>query len=174
MQFRTISLSAAALGAGSLFASPVGAQTLTVSVQVPQLKVAEYHKPYTAVWLEKDGAVVATLDVRYDVDNPKGEGTKWLADLRTFWRKAGRSMKFPANGITGPTRGPGAYKTAWPAGKGALPKLAPGNYVLVVEAAREVGGREALRLPFAWSGSGSATANAQGASELGAVSLTLR
>jgi hypothetical protein len=29
-------------------------------------------------------------------------------------------------------------------------KLAPGDYTLVVEAAREVGGRELVKIPFSW------------------------
>lgn len=171
MQLR-IGLSAVAAGTGSLFAMPAAAQTLTLSLQIPQLRVAEYHKPYTAVWVEKDGAVVATLDVRYQVDNRQKEGTKWLADLRTWWRKAGRSMTFP-NGVSGATRAPGTHRLTFTGGKGGLPRLANGNYTLVVEAAREVGGREALRLPFTL-GAAPATASAKGTGELGAVTLTVK
>jgi hypothetical protein len=50
-----------------------------------------------------------------------------------------------------------------------LGKLPPGDYTLVVEAAREVGGRELLKIPFKW-GSAS-TGQAQGSSELGLVTL---
>jgi hypothetical protein len=54
-----------------------------------------------------------------------------------------------------------------------MPTLSPGNYTLIVEAAREVGGREVVRLPFAWNGN-SATAAGKGSTELGGVSLTLK
>jgi hypothetical protein len=53
-----------------------------------------------------------------------------------------------------------------------MPALTGGNYTLVVEAAREVGGRELLRLPFSVPAGGAATA--QGSGELGAVRLTVR
>jgi len=44
---------------------------------------------------------------------------------------------------------------------------------LLVEAAREVGGREILRIPFSWPPTQKVTAQAQGSSELGAINLTL-
>ena len=43
-----------------------------------------------------------------------------------------------------------------------LAKLAPGNYTLVVEAAREVGGRELLKIPFTWPAQAAQTGKAQG------------
>ena len=51
----------------------------------------------------------------------------------------------------------------------SLAKLPAGSYTLVVEAAREVGGRELVRIPFKWRGVSSA--NAQGKTELGRVSI---
>src|SRR3546814_19075812 len=47
----------------------------------------------------------------------------------------------------------------------------PGAYVLVIEAAREVGGRELLRIPFRWPAQAGAGGRAAGKTELGAVSL---
>jgi hypothetical protein len=159
------------LGAAGVLATPAAAQTMNVSVAIPRLSVAEYHRPYVAIWLEKEGAAPRTLAVWYDFDKAKGEGTKWLRDIRQFWRAAGRSMQFPADGITGATRAPGEQKIAFTAGKGPLGTLGAGNYTLVVEAAREVGGRELVRLPFAWPPRPGAVAKAAGTSELGAVSL---
>jgi hypothetical protein len=52
--------------------------------------------------------------------------------------------------------------------------LAPGNYTLVVEAAREVGGRELLKIPFTWPAKASQSGKAQGSSELGAVTLAIK
>jgi hypothetical protein len=173
MQFRLTGLTAAAIGAGGLFPAAAGAQTLDLSVDIPKLGVAEYHRPYVAVWLEKEGVAPRTIAVWYDVNKAKGEGTKWLRDVRQWWRASGRTMSFPADGISGATRAPGAQKLRLVAGRGGMPALTPGNYTLVVEAAREVGGREVVRLPFAWNGS-TATGSAKGASELGAVSFNLK
>ncbi|MCP1470567.1 hypothetical protein J3E64_002255 [Sphingobium sp. OAS761] len=161
----------AAFGAAGTIATPASAQTMTLSVTLPRLSVAEYHRPYVAVWIEKEGATPRTLSVWYDVDKRGGEGTKWLRDVRQWWRVSGRSMKFPADGVTGATRAPGEQKIAFTAGRGPLGALGPGNYTLVVEAAREVGGRELLRLPFAWPPKPGATVRMQGKSELGAVVL---
>ncbi len=43
-----------------------------------------------------------------------------------------------------------------------LDGLTPGSYQLVVEAAREVGGRELLRVPFEWPPKAPTTAQAKG------------
>lgn len=173
MQYRLTGLATAALGGVALFPGAAAAQTLDLTITIPKLSVAEYHRPYVAVWLEKEGVAPRTIAVWYDVDKRGGEGTKWLRDIRQWWRAAGRGMTLPADGVSGATRAPGAQKLVLIGGKGAMPQLAGGNYTLVVEAAREVGGREVVRLPFAWNGK-SATAAAKGASELGAVSLTVK
>ena len=153
-------------------AAPAAAQSLDVSVVIPRLTVAEYHRPYIAIWLERAGVAPATLAVWYDVNKKDNEGTKWLRDVRQWWRAAGRSLTVPADGITGATRAPGAQAIRFTPGKGGMPAMTPGDYTLVVEAAREVGGRELVRLPFKWTPG--ATARAQGTSELGAVSLAVR
>jgi hypothetical protein len=173
MQIRLTGLTVTALGASAIVAGPAAAQTLDLTITIPKLTVAEYHRPYVAVWLEKEGTAPRTIQVWYDIAKAGGEGTKWLRDVRQWWRASGRTMSFPADGVTGATRAPGAQKTRLVGGRGGMPTLSPGNYTLVVEAAREVGGRELVRLPFAWNGT-SATASGKGATELGAVSLTLK
>ncbi|MCK0530763.1 DUF2271 domain-containing protein [Sphingobium agri] len=169
-RYKLILGSSAAFGAAAI---PATAQTLNVNVAIPRLSVAEYHRPYVAIWLEKEGATPRTLSVWYDVDKAKGEGTKWLRDIRQWWRVSGRSLKVPADGITGATRAPGDQKVAFTAGKGPLGQLTPGNYTLVVEAAREVGGRELLRLPFSWPAKPGTVVRAKGNNELGQVSLSV-
>lgn len=152
------------LAAGAI-ATPAMAGTLTVTV--PQIKVAEYHRPYMAVWIEPAGGGAArTIALWYDVKKRGAEpGTKWLSDLRTWWRKGGRSLKLPADGVSGATRAPGAHRIPLPA------DLRPGNYVLSVEAARENGGRELVTVPLTVPVK---NASAAGSKELGAVSVTIR
>ena len=164
--------SSAAIGAAGALAAPASAQTMNVSVTIPRLTVAEYHRPYVAIWLEREGAPTRSLSVWYDYDMKNGEGTKWLRDVRQWWRVSGRTMKFPADGVTGATRAPGEQKLSLPAGKGPLAAISPGQYTLVIEAAREVGGRELLRLPFAWPPKPGTVVKAAGKSELGAVALS--
>lgn len=173
MQIRLTGLTATAFGAGALVAGPATAQTLDLTVTIPKLSVAEYHRPYVAMWLEKEGVAPRTIQIWYDVDKKGGEGTKWLRDVRQWWRAAGRTGKFPADGISGATRAPGAHKLTFTGGRGAMPALKPGKYKLYIEAARETGGREPLVLEFTWDGK-SATARATGSAELGAVTLTVK
>jgi hypothetical protein len=173
LHHRTI-LTGATLGfAGAFGAAPATAQTMDVTVTIPRLSVAEYHRPYVAMWIEGAGTA-KTIAVWYDFDMKNNEGTKWLRDVRTWWRAAGRSMRFPADGVSGATRAPGPQRVSFTAGSAPLGTLAPGQYTLVVEAAREVGGRELVRLPFAWPPRPGATARAAGTSELGAVSIAFR
>ncbi|AMG74040.1 DUF2271 domain-containing protein [Sphingopyxis granuli] len=159
----------AALAAPALAAAP---GTMDVTVTIPRLKVAEYHRPYVAIWVEKEGAPAKTVAVWYDYDMKNGEGTKWLRDVRQWWRVSGRSMTFPANGVTGATRAPGTHKVSF--SRAQLGATAPGQYTLVIEAAREVGGRELLRIPFTWPAKAGAGGRAAGTSELGAVSISFR
>ena len=159
-----------------MLAMPAYAAELNLSVEVPQLNVAEYHRPYVAIWLEgADQKVAANLSVWYQMkDTAEGHGTKWLPDLRQWWRKSGRSLKVPVDGVTGPTKPVGKHALSF-SDKQHLARLAPGQYTLVVEAAREVGGRELLKIPFTWPTKGAPqSGKAQGATELGAVTLTVK
>ena len=172
MQIRFSGIAVAALGAG-LYPGAATAQTLDLTVNVPRLKVAEYHKPYVAVWIEGEGVAPRTLSIWYDFDMKANEGTKWLRDVRQWWRAAGRTGKFPADGVSGATRAPGAHRLSFTGGRGPMPSLKPGKYKLHVEAARETGGRELVTLDFTWNGT-SASARKAGTAELGAVSLTVK
>src|SRR3546814_12063350 len=91
-----------AIGLGAMLPAPALAAppgTMDVTVTIPRLKVAEYHKPYVAVWIEKEGAKARMVAVWYDHDMKANEGNKWLRDVRQWWRAAGRRMTFPATGL---------------------------------------------------------------------------
>ncbi|MFJ3045795.1 DUF2271 domain-containing protein [Herbaspirillum chlorophenolicum] len=166
-----------ALAMAALFASaaPAGAADMNLKIEIPTLNVAEYHRPYLAAWIERaDQSVAANLAVWYDLKKKDKEGEKWLKDIRQWWRRSGRELQMPVDGVSGATRPAGEQKLNFGSGKGPLASLAPGDYVLMVEAAREVGGRELVKLPFQWPPKSAETAKAQGSSELGAVSLELK
>ena len=164
-----------AFAAGSIAAVPAAAQDMALSLEIPRLRVAEYHNPYVAIWIENEaGQHVKTLDVWYDIDLQGEDGGKWLPDMRTWWRRAGRTMKMPADGVSGPTRPPGRHAEQYKQGSRPLGNLPAGSYRLKVEAAREVGGRETLTIPFQWPPRGTQTGSAKGTNELGEVKLTLR
>lgn len=148
-----------------LAAAPASAGT--ISITIPRLNVAEYHRPYVAAWVEPAGGGAArTLAIWYDVKKTGAEpGTKWLSDLRTWWRKGGRSLRLPADGVSGATRPPGTHRIAIPA------DLKPGQYTLHVEAARETGGREIVSVPLQVP---QRSASAAGKAELGAITISPR
>jgi len=169
---RTLLLSAIV---GGTIALPAQAADLTVQVEIPRLNAAEYHRPYVAIWIEReDQSVAADLAVWYDVDMKNNEGTKWLKDLRQWWRRSGRDHDYPIDGVSGATRPAGRHAVAFAGEAAPMAGLAPGRYVLVVEAAREKGDRELLRLPFAWPPAQPERAAAQGEHELGGVALETR
>lgn len=149
------------------------AADLNVSVEIPVLDVAEYHKPYVALWLENEKGESTNLAVWYQLES-RGEksdkGEEWLKDMRQWWRRIGRDTDMPVDGVSGATRAPGKHSVTFTEGSAPLGTLKPGHYVLMVEAAREVGGRELVKVPFTWPIAGVQTA--AGKKELGEVKIT--
>jgi hypothetical protein len=164
------------LSALSLFiGAPVLAAEMSISVEIPQLEVAEYHRPYVAFWLERDSAHAANLAVWYQLEKGEGgkKGEEWLKDMRQWWRRSGRTLEMPVDGISGATKAPGVHNLSFVPGRGVLAELPAGEYQLLVEAVREVGGRELLKIPFQWPPIKEETHSAKGGSELGALTLKL-
>lgn len=151
------------------------AADMKITIEVPKLDVAEYHRPYVAAWIEKpDGSVAANLSVWYAVDKEDKKGNKWLKDLRQWWRRAGRDLDMPVDGLSSPTRPAGKHAIEFASTAPPLAELQDGEYELVVEAVREVGGREVLRVPFKWPASAVFTGAAKGKDELGEVALEMK
>lgn len=156
----------------SVVAFWVSAADLAVTVEIPKLDVAEYHRPYVAVWLEReDQSVAANLTHWYDVKMANNEGEKWLKDLRQWWRRSGRELSFPVDGVSAATRPAGVHTLRFAAADAPLKTLPAGQYRLVVEAAREVGGRELLKLPLNWPPQQAGREETRGSTELGLVAL---
>lgn len=163
---------------GAVVLAPASyAANLVVAVELPKLNVAEYHAPYTAIWIEKaeegDKKTAKTLAVWYDVKKKNEEGHKWLKDMRQWWRRDGRDLAMPVDGVSGATKLAGTHELTFTAGKAPLGDLAKGEYQLLVEVAREVGGRELVKIPFSWPAEKAETLSAKGSAEVGTVTLTL-
>jgi hypothetical protein len=180
-------------------AGVASAAEMNISVELPKLEVAEYHRPYVAMWIEReDQSFVANFSLWYQQKRGGGGagapggarpaggaagagggdgggegGTKWLNELRTWWRKNGREQTFPIDGVTGPTKPAGIQQMKFAGDKAPLASLAPGKYRLVVEAAREGGGREVVRVPFEWPAKSAQSLTGKGSSELGTVALNV-
>lgn len=150
------------------------AAEMEVQVEVPRLAVAEYHRPYVAIWIENADGHVADLSVWYDLKLRDREGEKWLKDMRQWWRRSGRGLELPIDGLSSATRAVGEHSLKVAGDHPALQKLTAGDYQLLVEAAREVGGRELVRVPFRWPVDEILTHQQSGSSELGRITLTLQ
>jgi len=159
--------------AASLLSLTANAAELELQIEIPRLNVAEYHKPYVAVWLESDERRITHLALWYDFKMKDDEGSKWLKDIRQWWRKGGRELTFPVDGITSATRAPGKHRIMLRTDKAPLDKLPAGNYRLFVEAVREVGGREIVNLPIVWPPGKPLTERTKGSEELGEILLKL-
>lgn len=151
------------------------AADLGLNIEIPRLDVAEYHRPYVAIWLENtDQSAVGDLVVWYDVAKKNNEGTEWLKDIRQWWRRSGRNQEFPVDGVSGATRPAGKHELTFASTQKPLADLKPGRYAVVIEASREVGGRELVRVPFDWPPTKAESLSAQGEHELGAIAVDLK
>lgn len=147
---------------------------IELSIEIPRLDVGQYHRPYVAGWIEgPDSVHVADLTVWYDTEMKNGQGETWLKDLRQWWRKSGRSAKLPIDGVSSPTRPVGQHTVELPLSKVSLPPSEKGQYHLIVEAAREVGGRELVRIPFTWDGKNAVAVSGSGKTELGSIKFRI-
>lgn len=121
------------------FSHTVIAETVEVTLTVPEIDTNPYHRPYVAVWvetLEREG--VHTIAVWHEQD-------EWLRDMRQWWRKLGRKTQPSYDAVTGATRKPGDYSVSWDLKSVDGNTIPAGEYYISVEAAREEGGRGYLR-----------------------------
>lgn len=168
------SVAFAAVTATGLTASMANAGQVVLDIEIPTQKVAEYHKPYVAGWIEDAaGNHVANAFLWYDVKKPENRGARWLKDLRSWWRKSGRDLA-STDGFSGATRAPGRNTLALDTNASAFKGLKPGAYSFVVEASREQGGHDQVKLPLTWNPARAVTANAKGTTELGQVKLSYK
>ena len=171
---RNVVMLAVPIAMTGAMAGAAHAGTLELTVEIPKLNVAEYHRPYVAIWIEDaSGKVAANLQVWYDIKLKDQEGEKWLKDIRQWWRRTGRELNLPVDGVSSPTKPPGKNTVEFDTGAGPIAMLPAGEYKIIVEASREVGGKELVEIPFKWAPGAEATGTASGTKELGAVTLKL-
>ncbi len=152
----------------AFFTATISAEAFQLTIEVPKINATEYHAPYIATWIEStDRNTVIPSSLWYD------DQQKWLKDIRQWWRRTGRTQSKPYDGVTGATRRPGMHKLVLNSQEIA-PKLKPGTYLMMIEAAREVGGREVLSIEFQWPLTAEFESFAQGEKELGKVTLNIK
>ncbi|MDO6487748.1 DUF2271 domain-containing protein [Colwellia sp. 6_MG-2023] len=150
--------------------SNAASNQLLIEVEIPRMNVAEYHRPYVAIWLEDSNRKATQIALWYDLDMKDNEGAKWLKDIRQWWRRIGRKAEQPFDGLTSATKGAGKHTISVDLNAKELKALAAGDYQLRIEASREVGGKEVVNIPLTWPIKASDyPLKASGNSELGDV-----
>jgi hypothetical protein len=157
----------------ALSVTPGLAANLRVEMEIPRLQATEYRFPYVAIWIERpDQTAVTTLAVWYDRNLRHDEGQKYLAELRTWWRVIGRDTALPVDGVSGPTRAPGLNGVALLGSNPLLRDVARGEYNVVIEAVREEGTHELVRVPIQWDGQPHEI-KTRGDTEIGEITVTI-
>ena len=174
LSFISILTLSLALSAGLIGIANAANDTLLIDVELPQMNVAEYHKPYVAIWLEDRNRNATQIALWYDVDMEDDEGKKWLKDIRQWWRRVGRKAEQPFDGLTSATKSEGKHSLEIDMNSEQLQALPIGEYQLLIEASREVGGKEVINIPLVLPlQSNEYPLQAHGSSELGAVQVSL-
>jgi len=154
--------------------SHAASNNLLVEVELPRMNVAEYHRPYVAMWLEDSNRKATQIALWYDLAMKEDEGKKWLKDIRQWWRRIGRKAEESFDGLTSATIGPGKHTISINLNAKELKALPAGAYQLRIEASREVGGKEMVNIPIIWPiNTTNFPLTASGKTELGNISLKL-
>ena len=135
---------AQAAPSGSPSAWPGGHQ-LTVDLEIPDMKVAKYERPYVAAWIaDADRNLIRILMLA-------GDEPRWMEENYYWFRRFGRKAGSLVDAMSGPTRRPGQYTLVWDGLDDDGKPVPPGDYILHIEAAREHGDHQhdSLDLPLA-------------------------
>lgn len=114
----------------------------------PEAEPGRYRRPYVAVWIEdKEGFPVRNLALWV---SQTGAGPfQWVPDLRRWFRSDKVRKKTDKREmvltISRPTRPPGKYNLIWDGKDDNEKPLPPGEYTLLIDAAREHGTYQGIR-----------------------------
>lgn len=142
-----------------------GDKQFLIEYQTLEHHVAEYRRPYVALWItNSEQQLVRQLVVQ-------GDNLRWLKEIPLWWRKYGRNNEQAVDGLARATTAPGTYMLVWDGRDDKGRKVPKGNYTLHIEAAREHGAHEVVMLAFALSGQ-AFSARAAGEKELGIIKVS--
>lgn len=139
-------------------------QELVIQMEIPDLDVPKYERPYVAVWIaDPDRNLVRILMLA-------GDESRWMEENYYWFRRFGRKAGSLVDALSGPTRRPGEYIFKWDGLDHDGSPVEPGNYILHVEAAREHGGHQHESIDLKLDGS-LISLSVPAGSELGTVSV---
>jgi thiamine biosynthesis lipoprotein len=139
--------------------------TITVELAHPS---GNFRRPYLAIWVEDASkAPVRTIALWYNKD-------RYLPEMRAWYRIAQASPRRDAYGvahsIASATRWPGKYTFDWDGKDDAGKLVAPGNYTVFIEAAREHGTYQLMHQEMDFRGT-PARVDLKGNAEISGASL---
>lgn len=116
-----------------------------IDLEIPDQNIADYERPYVAVWIaDKDRNLVRILMLA-------GQQARWMEENYYWHRRFGRKAGSLVDAIAGPTRRPGQYNLVWDGLTDDGLTVAPGEYILHLEAAREHGEHQHESVAFTLS-----------------------
>lgn len=165
------------------------AVSLSLSIELPAQGPSS-KRPYVSVWIQPDPSVPSSNIVAANTPLQQqllllGEQVRWYPELRSWWRaikpllpgsaeQQQQQLQQMVDQWAGATRKAGVHQFDWPARRADGQPLTPGAYQLLVEAAREGGGRELVKLKLRWPLATGQQLQARGQHELGLVELQVR
>ena len=115
---------------------------LSIDLEIPEINESPYHQPYVSAWIsDKQQKPVRNLLLL-------GDETRWMRELRVWWRRIGRANSSIIDGLSGATRKPGHYTIAWDGLDDFGQPVSDRELILHIEASREHGGRTYKSIPL--------------------------
>lgn len=135
-----------------------------VDIQIPDLDVASYERPYVAAWIsDKDRNLVKILLLA-------GDSPRWMEENYYWQRRAGRKAGSLIDAISEPTRKPGDYTLTWDGFNYEGVAVPAASYILNIEASREHGDHQLERIEIEFGDDPFVKTLPTGA-ELGSISI---
>jgi thiamine biosynthesis lipoprotein ApbE len=122
---------------------------LKIELQINRPEAARYERPYVAVWIEDDkNFPVRTLALWVKT---AGSGPTWIPDLKRWFRGDLKRLLTDKTDLvvtrSSVTRPPGKHELVWDGTDNQKQPLPQGNYTVLIEAAREHGTYQIIRIP---------------------------
>ena len=138
---------------------------LVVDLEIPDLDVPKYERPYVAAWIaDPKRNLIRILMLA-------GDEPRWMEENYYWFHRFGRKAGSLVDAMSGPTRRPGSYTLVWDGLTDDGKAVPPGSYILHVEAAREHGDHQHESLEFELPGDAFSKSVPAGA-ELGTISVS--
>ena len=138
---------------------------LTFDYTLPEFDIADYRKPYVAIWLsDTKGNPIKQMAIL-------GDSERWWQQSRRWWRKVGRKENSVFPHLAHATRKPGQHSISW-FGEDDFGQIVTENeLILHIEVSREHGDTSYQKLPFNLTKQATITKDGKG--EIGQLSLTI-